>query len=109
MTLDDDLVKAVDRVSKQLKTNRSSFTRMALREALDRLDNFYKIGLTFLFCRYIFSQSFIQQGQYDQQIAGKKNSIHGQGLSSGFPDRSTAVRQNNPGSGVVSALCVCEF
>jgi metal-responsive CopG/Arc/MetJ family transcriptional regulator len=36
MTLDDDLVKAVDRVSKQLKTNRSSFTRMALREALAR-------------------------------------------------------------------------
>jgi metal-responsive CopG/Arc/MetJ family transcriptional regulator len=36
MTLDDDLVKAVDRVSRQLKTNRSSFTRMALREALTR-------------------------------------------------------------------------
>ena len=36
MTLDDDLVKAVDRVSKQLRTNRSAFTRKALREALDR-------------------------------------------------------------------------
>ena len=36
MTLDDDLVKAVDRVSKQLRTNRSAFTRMALREALNR-------------------------------------------------------------------------
>ncbi len=34
MTLDDDLVKAVDRVSKQLHTNRSAFTRNALREAL---------------------------------------------------------------------------
>jgi len=36
MTLDDDLVKAVDRVSRQLRTNRSAFTRMALREALTR-------------------------------------------------------------------------
>ena len=36
MTLDEDLVKAVDRVSKQLNTNRSAFTRKALREALAR-------------------------------------------------------------------------
>ncbi len=36
MTLDDDLVKAVDRVSKELNTNRSAFTRKALREALSR-------------------------------------------------------------------------
>jgi metal-responsive CopG/Arc/MetJ family transcriptional regulator len=36
MTLDDDLVKAVDRVSKQLRTSRSSFARKALREALSR-------------------------------------------------------------------------
>ncbi len=36
MTLDDDLVKAVDRVSKRLHTSRSAFTRKALREALDR-------------------------------------------------------------------------
>jgi metal-responsive CopG/Arc/MetJ family transcriptional regulator len=36
MTLDDDLVEAVDRVSKQLHTNRSAFTRRALREALSR-------------------------------------------------------------------------
>jgi len=36
MTIDDDLVKAVDRVSKQLNTSRSSFTRKALREALAR-------------------------------------------------------------------------
>ncbi|MDY0222416.1 MAG: ribbon-helix-helix domain-containing protein [Desulfobacterium sp.] len=36
MTLDDDLVKAVDHVSKLLKTNRSAFTRKALREALSR-------------------------------------------------------------------------
>ena len=36
MTLDDDLVKAVDRISKQLNTSRSAFTRKALREALAR-------------------------------------------------------------------------
>ncbi|MCK8601860.1 ribbon-helix-helix domain-containing protein [Desulfoferrobacter suflitae] len=36
MTLDEDLVKEVDRVSKQLKTTRSAFTRKALREALER-------------------------------------------------------------------------
>ncbi|MBN1833726.1 MAG: ribbon-helix-helix protein, CopG family [Deltaproteobacteria bacterium] len=38
MTLDDDLVKAVDRISKQLQTSRSAFTRKALREALARHD-----------------------------------------------------------------------
>ncbi len=36
MTLDDDLVKEVDRIAKQLKTNRSAFTRKALRDALAR-------------------------------------------------------------------------
>lgn len=36
MTLDDDLVKAVDRISKQLHTSRSAFTRKALHEALAR-------------------------------------------------------------------------
>ena len=36
MTLDDDLVKAVDHVSKQLNKSRSAFTRKALREALSR-------------------------------------------------------------------------
>ncbi|MCC6695582.1 MAG: ribbon-helix-helix protein, CopG family [Candidatus Hydrogenedentes bacterium] len=36
MTLDDDLVKEVDRVSKRLRTTRSAFLRKALREALAR-------------------------------------------------------------------------
>jgi len=36
MTLGDDLVKAVDRVSKKLYTSRSAFTRKALQEALER-------------------------------------------------------------------------
>jgi predicted transcriptional regulator len=36
MTLDEELIKAVDRVSKQLHTTRSAFTRKALREALSR-------------------------------------------------------------------------
>lgn len=34
MTLDDDLVKSVDHVSKLLNTSRSAFTRKALREAI---------------------------------------------------------------------------
>lgn len=36
MTLDEDLVRTVDYVSKQLNTTRSAFTRKALREAVDR-------------------------------------------------------------------------
>ena len=36
MTLDEDLVRAVDRAAKKLKTNRSAFTRDALRAALAR-------------------------------------------------------------------------
>ena len=36
VTLDDSLVKAVDRVLKQLHTSRSAFSRKALREALER-------------------------------------------------------------------------
>jgi metal-responsive CopG/Arc/MetJ family transcriptional regulator len=36
MTLDEDLIKEVDRISKQLHTSRSAFTRKALRESLAR-------------------------------------------------------------------------
>ena len=36
MTLDEDLVNAIDQISRQLQTSRSAFTRMALREALAR-------------------------------------------------------------------------
>jgi hypothetical protein len=36
MTLDEDLVKEIDKISKQLHTSRSAFTSMALREALAR-------------------------------------------------------------------------
>ena len=36
MTLDDNLVKSVDRVSKELCTTRSGFARKALRDALIR-------------------------------------------------------------------------
>lgn len=38
MTLDEDLIKEVDRVSKQLNTNRSAFTRNALRDALAKFN-----------------------------------------------------------------------
>ena len=36
MTLDEDLVRTVDRVSKKLNVSRSAFTRDALRESLAR-------------------------------------------------------------------------
>ena len=36
MTLDDDLVTAVDCLSKELQTSRSAFARKALRDALAR-------------------------------------------------------------------------
>lgn len=38
MTLDDDLVKDVDRVVKKLKTTRSAFTRKALKEAIKQVN-----------------------------------------------------------------------
>ena len=34
MTLDEDLVEAVDRIVKELRTTRSAFTRAALRDAV---------------------------------------------------------------------------
>jgi metal-responsive CopG/Arc/MetJ family transcriptional regulator len=37
MTLDDDLVKEVDQVVKELKTTRSAFTRTALSEAITKV------------------------------------------------------------------------
>ncbi|MDI6791391.1 MAG: ribbon-helix-helix domain-containing protein [bacterium] len=37
MTLDNDLVEAVDRIVKELKITRSAFTRAALREAINSL------------------------------------------------------------------------
>lgn len=37
MTLDEDLVAAVDRVVRKMKTTRSAFTRQALRVALDSI------------------------------------------------------------------------
>ena len=49
MTLDDDLVKAVDNIAKQLKTSRSEFTRKALRNALkqfrdEQLEKAHRVG-----------------------------------------------------------------
>jgi metal-responsive CopG/Arc/MetJ family transcriptional regulator len=37
MTLDEDLVKAIDSAAKKLGTTRSAFTRQALRSALKEL------------------------------------------------------------------------
>ena len=36
MTLDENLIKEVDQVVKQLRMNRSAFARQALRAAIDR-------------------------------------------------------------------------
>lgn len=49
MTLDDDLVAAVDSVVKKLKTTRSAFTRKALKDAIRQeniatLENKHKRG-----------------------------------------------------------------
>ena len=49
MTLDDDLVAAVDTVVKKLKTTRSAFTRKALKDAINQvninvLENKHKKG-----------------------------------------------------------------
>ena len=49
MTLDDDLVDAVDRIVKKLKMSRSAFTRQALRNALTQanvkqMENKHKKG-----------------------------------------------------------------
>ncbi len=38
MTLDEDLLRSVDRVVKRMHTTRSAFTRDALRDALERLN-----------------------------------------------------------------------
>ncbi len=38
MTLDEDLVRAVDRVAKKTHTTRSAFTRDALRASLEKLE-----------------------------------------------------------------------
>ena len=38
MTLDENLVRAVDRVVKRLRTTRSAFTRKALRDALAKVN-----------------------------------------------------------------------
>ncbi len=49
MTLDDDLVDAVDKIVKKLKMTRSAFTRQALRNALTQanikqMENKHKKG-----------------------------------------------------------------
>jgi len=49
MTLDDDLVDAVDKIVKKLKMTRSAFTRQALRDALiqvniEQMENKHKKG-----------------------------------------------------------------
>lgn len=60
MTLDEDLVKTVDRVAKQLHTSRSAFTRKALREAIAR----YKIEQLELKHRQGYERRPIDSGEF---------------------------------------------
>ncbi|MHB8793240.1 MAG: ribbon-helix-helix domain-containing protein [Thermoleophilia bacterium] len=39
MTLDDELVTAVDNVVKKMNTTRSAFTRKALKDAINQVEN----------------------------------------------------------------------
>ena len=61
MTLDEDLVEAVDRAAKKLGTTRSAFARRALREALGRarekvLEDKHRAG---------YERSPARQGEFD--------------------------------------------
>ena len=38
MTIDDDLVRTVDRVARDLHTTRSAFAREALQQAIERIE-----------------------------------------------------------------------
>ncbi|MCX6356223.1 MAG: ribbon-helix-helix domain-containing protein [Candidatus Aureabacteria bacterium] len=40
MTLEEDLVRVVDKVAKKLHTTRSAFTREALREAIKKFNTY---------------------------------------------------------------------
>jgi len=49
MTIDEELLEAIDRVAKRLRTTRSAFTREALRDAvtkhnLARLEEKHRVG-----------------------------------------------------------------
>ena len=62
MTLDEDLVEAVDRVAKKLRTSRSAFARDALRAALARvkargLEQRHRDG---------YARSPVRRGEFDR-------------------------------------------
>jgi hypothetical protein len=61
MTLDAELVEAVDRAAKRLGTSRSAFTRDALRRALarlreERLERKHRLG---------YERSPVEPGEFD--------------------------------------------
>lgn len=72
MTLDDKLVKAVDRVSKELRTSRSAFTRKALQDALIR----YKVEQLELKHRHGYEQNPVVNDEFSvwesEQTWGKE-------------------------------------
>jgi metal-responsive CopG/Arc/MetJ family transcriptional regulator len=61
MTLEEDLVAAVDRVTRKMKTTRSAFTRDALRHALEKyrekeLEQKHRLG---------YDRKPVQSGEFD--------------------------------------------
>lgn len=61
MTLEEDLVAAVDRAAKRLRTTRSGFARIALREALRNLrgkemERLHREG---------YAQNPVRRGEFD--------------------------------------------
>jgi len=61
MTLDADLVIAVDQAAKKLHTTRSAFTRRALREALEKL----KVSGQEVRHRRGYEQRPVKDGEFD--------------------------------------------
>lgn len=66
MTLDDDLVKAVDRVSKKLCTTRSAFARKALSDALVRSNS--DTGFRIEIFQNKHPWLFFMWDQYDREV-----------------------------------------
>jgi metal-responsive CopG/Arc/MetJ family transcriptional regulator len=61
MTLEDDLVSAVDKAAKRLGTTRSGFTRAALRQALAKT----RIGELEQKHREGYRRKPVEQGEFD--------------------------------------------
>jgi len=61
MTLEEDLLREVDRLAKRLRTTRSAFTRQALRAALKR----YEVRQLEARHRRGYNQQPVTKGEFD--------------------------------------------